>query len=119
MIARAWHGAVRAKDAERYHAYLEATGLPDYRRTPGNRGVYVLRRVEGEVAHFLLLTLWESWDAIRAFAGDEPERARYYPEDEGFLLELEPTVTHYDVLGETDPPLTVDAVRHPPPLDIA
>jgi heme-degrading monooxygenase HmoA len=101
MIARTWHGAVRAEDAERYHRYLLDTGLRDYRHTAGNRGVYVLRRVEGEVAHFLLLTLWDSWEAIRAFAGNDPERARYYPEDERFLLELEPTVTHYEVL---DPP---------------
>jgi heme-degrading monooxygenase HmoA len=104
MIARAWHGAVRAKDAEAYHAYIEATGLADYRRTPGNRAVYVLRRTDGEVAHFLLLTLWESWDAIRAFAGDEPERARYYPEDERYLVELEPTVTHYEVLEAVPSP---------------
>ena len=103
MIARTWHGAVRAADAERYHAYLEKTGLPEYRRTPGNRGVFVFRRVEGDVAHFLLLTLWESWEAIRAFAGDDPERARYYPADKEFLLELEPTVTHYDVLDTIRP----------------
>ena len=98
MIARTWHGAVRAEDAEAYHRYLLDTGLQDYEQTSGNRGVYVFRRVEGSVAHFLLLTLWESWEAIRAFAGSDPERARYYPEDERFLLELEPTVTHYEVL---------------------
>jgi len=98
MIARTWHGAVRAEDAEAYHRYLLDTGLRDYEQTSGNRGVYVFRRVDGGVAHFLLLTLWESWEAIRAFAGDDPERARYYAEDERFLLELEPTVTHYEVL---------------------
>jgi heme-degrading monooxygenase HmoA len=98
MIARTWHGAVRAEDAEAYHRYLLDTGLGDYQRAPGNHGVHVLRRVEGSVAHFLLLTFWESWEAIRAFAGSDPERARYYPEDERFLLELEPTVTHYEVL---------------------
>ena len=98
MIARTWHGAVRAADADAYHRYLLDTGLMDYQRTSGNRGVYVLRRVEGSIAHFLLLTLWDSWESIRAFAGDDPERARYYPEDERFLLELEPTVTHYEVL---------------------
>lgn len=98
MIARTWHGTVPAAVADAYHRYLLATGVPDYRATPGNRGVYVLRRVEGVVAHFLLLTLWDSWESIRAFAGDDVERARYYPEDEAFLLELEPTVTHYEVL---------------------
>jgi heme-degrading monooxygenase HmoA len=73
--------------------------VPDYRATEGNRGVQVLRRDEGGRTHFLLVSLWESWDAIRAFAGDDPERARYYPEDEEFLLELEPRVTHYEVVG--------------------
>lgn len=98
MIARTWHGAVRPVDAERYHAYLLESGVPDLRRTPGNRGVYVLLRREADRAHFLLISLWESLDAIRAFAGDDLERARYYPEDVKFLLELEPTVTHYEVL---------------------
>jgi heme-degrading monooxygenase HmoA len=99
MIARLWHGAVPASRADAYMLYLEATGLPDYRATPGNRGVSVLRRLEGEVAHFLLVTLWDSAASIRAFAGDEIERARYYPEDTEFLLELEPTVTHYEVVS--------------------
>ena len=98
MIARTWHGAVPAEKADAYHQYLLRTGVPDYSRTPGNLGVYVMRRLEGSTAHFLLLTLWESEDAIRRFAGDEPEVARYYPEDREFLLELEPRVTHYDVL---------------------
>ncbi len=98
MIARTWHGVVPAGKADEYHRFLLETGVPDYRGTPGNRGVFVLRRAEGEVAHFLLLTLWDSWDAIGAFAGDDVERARYYPEDPDFLLELEPTVTHYEVL---------------------
>lgn len=98
MIARTWHGAVPAEKAEAYHRYLLGTGVPDYRRAPGNRGVHVLRRTEGDTAHFVVLTLWDSLDAIRAFAGDDVERARYYPEDEAFLLELEPTATHYDVL---------------------
>jgi heme-degrading monooxygenase HmoA len=99
MIARQWHGRVRAEDADAYYDYLLRTGLPDYRRTPGNRGVYVFRRREGPVVHFLLTTLWDSFESIRAFAGEEVERARYYPEDTGYLLELEPTVTHFDVLS--------------------
>lgn len=94
-----WHGAVPAEKAEDSMRYLEGTGLPDYRATPGNRGVHVLRRSEPGVAHFLLLTLWDSREAIRAFAGDDVERARYYPEDAEFLLELEPTVLHDEVAG--------------------
>jgi heme-degrading monooxygenase HmoA len=106
MIGRTWHGRVPAAKADAYHEYLLRTGVPGYKSTPGNRGVYVLRRVEGDVAHFLLLSLWDSYEAIRAFAGEEIERAHYYPEDTEFLLELEPTVTHYEVLGGEDPLFT-------------
>jgi heme-degrading monooxygenase HmoA len=98
MIARTWHGAVPLERADSYHAYLLQTGVPGLRTTPGNRGVYVMRRAEGELAHFLMISLWDSLEAIRAFAGDDVERARYYPEDHDFLLELEPSVTHYEVL---------------------
>lgn len=98
MIARLWHGAVPADRSDAYLRYLEKTGVPGSRATPGNRGVYVLRRAEGEAAHFLSVSLWESLDAIRAFAGADVEKARYYPEDLDDLLELEPAVTHYEVV---------------------
>lgn len=98
MIARTWHGRVpRAKAAE-YEDYLRATGLPDYARTAGNRGVYLLRRDEGDVTHFTTLTFWESLDAVRAFAGADYERAKYYPQDDDYLLEREPFVTHSSVV---------------------
>ena len=99
MIARLWHGMVPEEKGDAYLDYLNRTGVPDYLATEGNRGVQVLRRTEGGRTHFLLVSLWESWDAIRAFAGDDVERARYYPVDEEYLLELEPGVTHYDVAG--------------------
>lgn len=96
MIARIWHGTVKAARAGEYLKYLEATGLKDYKNTPGNRGIQVLQRTEGDTAHFTLITLWDDVDAIRAFAGDDIETARYYPEDTEYLLELEPSVTHYE-----------------------
>jgi len=99
MIARTWHGRVATVKADAYYAYLLRTGLSDYATTPGNRGVTVLRRTEGSVTHFLLLTTWDSLDAIKAFAGEDYERARYYPEDDDYLLEREPNVMHYDVLS--------------------
>ncbi len=98
MIARTWHGVTEASKADEYLEYLNKTGIPEYRQTQGNLGVFVLRRIEGNRAHFLLLTLWESEAAIKSFAGADMEQAKYYPEDEHFLLELEPNVTHYDVL---------------------
>lgn len=98
MIARAWHGVVPSAKADAYMDYLNRTGIPDYKSTEGNRGVYVLRRVEDDKTHFLLISLWDSYDAIRKFAGDDIEKAHYYDEDTEFLLELEPKVIHYDVL---------------------
>jgi heme-degrading monooxygenase HmoA len=100
MIARIWHGVTPSSKAEQYLDYMNATGISDYRASEGNQGVYVLRRIEGNRAHFLLLTLWDSIDAIKRFAGSDFEKARYYPEDKDYLLELEPTVTHYDVEGK-------------------
>lgn len=97
MVARLWHGRTRLADAEAYLALLRRTGLPDYKATPGNRGAWILQRAEGEVCHFYTLTYWDSRDSIAAFAGADIEVARYYPEDEAYLLEFEPTVQHFEV----------------------
>jgi heme-degrading monooxygenase HmoA len=98
MIARIWRGTVRAADKDTYYAYLQKTGLHEYAATPGNRGVYSLRRIAGGECEFLLITLWESWDAIQAFAGPDYEKAVYYPADEKFLLDRGPKVVHYELL---------------------
>jgi heme-degrading monooxygenase HmoA len=103
MIARTWHGIVPREKAAAYHAFLLRQAVPDYRTISGNRGVYVLRRLEGAEVHFLLVSLWDSLGAIEAFAGADVERARYYPEDPAFLVELEPTATHYEVLAASLP----------------
>jgi heme-degrading monooxygenase HmoA len=97
VIARLCHGAVPAAKGDAYAAYLGRTGVSECRGTPGNRGVEVLRRTAGGEAHFLFISFWDSMDAIRTFAGDDVERARYYPEDRDYLVELEPNVTHYEV----------------------
>jgi heme-degrading monooxygenase HmoA len=98
MIARIWHGVTAAAKADEYMEYLQHTGIPDYRATTGNLGVYVLRRIEEDRADFQLISLWESFAAVKAFAGSEPENARYYPKDREFLLEMEETVSHHEVL---------------------
>jgi heme-degrading monooxygenase HmoA len=100
VIARIWHGVTAAAKSEEYLDYLNETGVPDYRATEGNRGVYVMRRVEGDRAHFLTLSFWNSIDDVKRFAGPDPERAKYYPADEEFLLGFEPTVEHYEVVVE-------------------
>jgi heme-degrading monooxygenase HmoA len=97
MIARLWHGITRADQADQYLAFLQARARSDYRSIPGNLSVSILRRIDGDVAHFITLTHWSSQQAIAAFAGDDIARAKYYPEDAQFLLEMEPTVQHYEV----------------------
>ena len=103
MIARSWDGLTKAEQADAYADYIRRTGFADLAATSGNRGVYVLRRREGDEARFRVLSLWDGVDAIRRFAGDDPERARYYPEDEGFLKRLEPNVEHFDVVAQSGP----------------
>jgi heme-degrading monooxygenase HmoA len=98
MIARIWHGKVPAAKANDYHQYLLATGLKDYAAVKGNRGVMLLKREEGGITHYDTLTFWDSIDAIKEFAGQDYEKARYYPEDKDYLLEFELLVTHYEVL---------------------
>ena len=105
MIARLWHGRVPTARKEAYRAFLNARAIPDYRATPGNRSVFILEREDGEVTHFETLTFWEDLDAIRRFAGDPVETAKYYPEDRDFLLEFEPTVAHWSVVGQAGPTL--------------
>jgi len=99
LIARIWHGVTDATRADEYADYLERTGARDCRATPGNRGVYVLRRIKQDRAEFTFMSLWDSFDAIRRFAGEDYEKAHYYPEDRDFLVELEPFVDHYEVLA--------------------
>ena len=98
MIARTWRGATRVADADDYVNYLQRTGFAEYRGTPGNLGVLALRRLTGERAEFVLVTLWESEDAVRRFAGDDIGRTVFYPEDERYLVDREERVSHYDVV---------------------
>ncbi len=95
MICRIWHGRTKRAKADDYEEFLKVRALPDYRSVPGNLDVYVMRRDEGDITHFLTLSHWESEDVIRAFAGDDLLKAKYYPEDNDFLLEFEPTVQHF------------------------
>jgi heme-degrading monooxygenase HmoA len=99
MIARIWRGTTRAAQADEYQRYLERTGLAEYAATEGNKGVIALRRINGDRAEFFLLTLWESMDAVRRFAGDDVEQAVFYAEDEEFLIDKDTRVVHYDVMS--------------------
>ena len=97
MIARIWHGTTPAAKADDYLAFLRRRAIADYSAVPGNRAVYLLRREEGDISHFLTLTHWVSMQAIEAFAGEDITRAKYYVEDANFLLDFEPSVQHYEI----------------------
>jgi heme-degrading monooxygenase HmoA len=97
VIARIWRGAVRREDGDAYAAYMQQTGVAGYAQTAGNRGVWMLRRDDGEQTEFVMFTLWDSLDAVRAFAGEDYETAVFYPEDDRFLIERDLTARHYDV----------------------
>jgi uncharacterized damage-inducible protein DinB/heme-degrading monooxygenase HmoA len=99
MIARSWDGVTRAAQAGEYADYVRRTGVADLTATDGNVGVYLFRRLEGDRARFRVLSLWDSMDGVRRFAGDDAEKARYYPEDSRFLLALEPQVEHFEVVA--------------------
>ena len=100
MIARLWTGRTRADDYDKYLAYLEESGVAALHATPGNRGVMVLRRLEGDQAEFSVMSFWDSLDDVKAFAGEDVDAAHYYPDDKRFLLEFASTVQHFEVTRE-------------------
>ena len=102
MIVRMWHGKVPAAKAGAYREFLNSRAIPDYQSVAGNISVHVLERTEGDITHFITLTFWTDMESIKAFAGEDVETAKYYPEDKDFLLEFEPHVVHYEVVGQSD-----------------
>ena len=97
MIARVWHGVTPKSKREGHVRQIKKTGLKDFARLKGNRGAYVFTRDYDESTEFLVISLWDSMDSIKAFAGDDMERSRYYPDDYKLLANLEPKVKHYRV----------------------
>ena len=103
MIIRMWKGRVPKEKKAAYVAYLHKTGLADYGKTEGNKGVSLLCRDVGDDVEFTTMTWWDSIDAIKRFAGEDYTRAKYYPEDANYLREFAPTVEHFDVLYASNP----------------
>jgi heme-degrading monooxygenase HmoA len=100
MIARIWFGRTKAEDYDAYLEYLEESGIAALKGTAGNRGVMVLRRLDGDDAEFGVVSFWDSLDDVKAFAGEDVDVARYFPDDERFLLEFTPTLRHFEVARE-------------------
>jgi heme-degrading monooxygenase HmoA len=98
VIARIWRGWTSAENADAYVDYLMRTGMKEYRETPGNRAAYILRREDGNRTEFVTLSFWDSPDAVKGFAGEDVDRAVYYPEDDAYLVDREETVSHHEVI---------------------
>jgi heme-degrading monooxygenase HmoA len=96
MIARVWRGWTRPEDADAYVDYLQQTGAPASLGTPGNRGFYILHRPVGDREEFVTISLWDSLEVVKGFAGDDIEKAVFYPEDEAFLVNREWTAAHFE-----------------------
>jgi heme-degrading monooxygenase HmoA len=95
-ITRIWHGRTRVEQADEYLQFLIDTGVADYKSVEGNLSVEVWRKIDGDVCHFWSVTKWDNFDSIKKFAGDDPEKPKYYADDSKYLLEFEPAVEHYE-----------------------
>jgi len=99
MIARIWDGRTKIEDYEAYTEFLKIRAIPDYRKTKGFVKLVFLRNLKQDAGHFRLITFWENLEVIKNFAGEDFEKAKYYPEDENFLLEFEEKVNHFEVFA--------------------
>jgi heme-degrading monooxygenase HmoA len=97
MIMRTWRGAVRREDADRYLEHQAGTGVREYRETPGNVGVLVLRRPTGVLVEVTTVSFWTSMEAVKAFAGENPDQAKFYPGDDDLLAEKDLHADHFEV----------------------
>ncbi|MBV1789633.1 antibiotic biosynthesis monooxygenase [Marinobacterium sp. D7] len=98
MIAREWKCRVPLTHSEGFTAYLYETGIKDSSSTPGYLGAQIFRRALTGKVELTLITYWDELESIKAFAGDDIEQARLYPEDEVYELEPDLSVQHYEVI---------------------
>ncbi|HUN44959.1 MAG TPA: hypothetical protein VMU85_00505 [Stellaceae bacterium] len=98
LIARIWHGQTRAAIAEEYTRYLYENGVRKIAAIPNNRGTQMLRKVEGGIGDFTVISYWDSVEAIKQYAGEDYEKTNVLPRDPEYLLEVEPKVRHLEVL---------------------
>jgi heme-degrading monooxygenase HmoA len=99
MIARIWHGKTSVENFDRYTEFLKEVAIPDYKKTKGFCGFSFLRKIKNKEGHFNLITYWQDLEVIKNFAGEDFEKAKYYPEDHDFLLEFEESVEHHEVFA--------------------
>ena len=97
MIARVWRGWTKAEDADAYEHLLREVVYPELKGIPGYRGGYILRQEGGDETEFVTVNLFESLEAVKAFAGPDYEQPVFEPEARRLLSKVEPIARHYDV----------------------
>jgi heme-degrading monooxygenase HmoA len=98
MILRMWKARSTAKRASDYIQHATNKVFPKVRAIEGHRGGYLLRREAEDGVELVVLTLWESMDAVRRFAGNEPNRAVVEPDARAVLTSFDDFVTHFEVV---------------------
>jgi heme-degrading monooxygenase HmoA len=96
-IARIWQGKVSPAKADEYEKYLKDNGVPKMTSTAGNLGIQILRRPSSDAVEFIVITYWESEDAIKKVVGADVDKAYSLPRDSEFLMEPVKTVRHYQI----------------------
>jgi hypothetical protein len=100
VIGRLWHGWTSLENADAYEELLRREVLPGIHRIAGSRGAYILRRDGEGGVEFATLTLWDSMEAIREFAGDDVERAVVLPEARQLLDRFDERSKHFEIRAE-------------------
>jgi heme-degrading monooxygenase HmoA len=98
MIARHWRGLVKRERADSYVEHLQSQTLPQLVQLAGFHDARVLRRDLPQGVEFLVVTIWESLDSIRAFAGNDVESAVVPPEARDMMIEYDRSARHYEVV---------------------
>ncbi len=99
MVVRAWRGYAAPTNTEAYPRHLLQAVRPKLEQLPGFRGLYLLRRPGPSEVEYQVLTLWDSMDAVRTFAGATPERAVVEPEAQAALVRYDTEVRHYELVA--------------------
>jgi antibiotic biosynthesis monooxygenase (ABM) superfamily enzyme len=97
MVARHWRGWTSGENADAYEKLLREVVYPHLQTIPGYMGGYILRRESNGETEFVTVNLFESLDAVKAFAGPEYEVPVFEPEARRLLSRVEPLARHYDV----------------------
>lgn len=101
MISRVWRGETTIANAENYRAFVTTKILPSLEKIPGHRGGYLLGRDHDGNVEFLVVTIWDSMQAVRQFAGENPDRAVVEPEARGILANFDDFVRHFEIIHDS------------------